>query len=174
MTENLTAAVESLLFVSEAPVTASDMAAALEATEAEVEAALHRLGARLQPESGLQLVRLAGGYQMCTRREFAEPIARFLQQPQRRLSRSALEVLAVVAYRQPVTASEIQQVRGVLSDHSIRTLVDRGLIHGKDRKPTPGRPILYGTTQQFLHQFNLNDLSELPSLNGAPAPEEVG
>ena len=95
--------------------------------------------------------------------------------PQRgRLSRSLLEVLAIVAYRQPITASEIEAVRGVQSDYGIRALLERRFIRDVGRKKAPGRPTLYGTTQQFLHQFNLRNLEELPKLDPSlPAKLDV-
>jgi segregation and condensation protein B len=168
-------ALEALLFVADTPVTTDDLAAALEATPEEVEGGLQVLAERLIGTSGLQLVKIAGGYQICTKKEHSDAIARFLRPQKQRLSRSALEVLAIVAYRQPITSGEIDIVRGVQSDHAIRSLVDKDLIEEVDRRPTPGRPILYGTTKQFLHQFKLNDLSELPPLaDGEPELEEVG
>ncbi len=172
--EELVPAVEALLFVSDDPVVSSELAEALGVGEEEVEQALRELGRRLEQTGGVQLVKLAGGYQLCTKKEYGEVVARFLKRPQRRLSRSALEVLAIVAYKQPITAQEIQRIRGVDSDHSLRVLVERGLVEPVSRKPVPGRPILYGTTKEFLHMFHLNDLSELPPLNGEPKPEDVG
>jgi segregation and condensation protein B len=171
---NLVAALEAILFVSDGPVALSDLCYACETKEKETEGALSELAKRLQETSGLQLVRIAGGYQICTKNEYAEAIARFLKPQKQRLSRSALEVLAIVAYRQPLTSSEIDIVRGVQSDHAIRSLVDKNLIAEIDRKQTPGRPILYGTTQHFLHQFKLDSLEELPPLQGEPQLEEVG
>ncbi len=172
--EDLVSAVEALLFVSDDPVVPADLAEALAVSVGEVEQALRELGGRLEREGGVQLVRLAGGYQLCTKKEYGEVVARFLKRPQRRLSRAALEVLAIVAYKQPITAQEIQQIRGVDSDHSLRVLVERGLVEPVARKQVPGRPILYGTTKEFLHLFHLNDLSDLPPLNGEPKPENVG
>lgn len=171
---NIVNALEALLFVADAPVAVRDLAQACEVGEKEVERALDELAARLSKESGLQLLRIAGGYQVSTKKEFADVIARFLKPQKQRLSRSALEVLAIVAYKQPLTSAEIDIVRGVQSDHAIRTLVDKGLIRELDRRQTPGRPILWGTTPDFLHQFKLNDLTELPPLEGEPEVEEVG
>lgn len=110
------------------------------------------------------MVRIAGGYQLCTKPEFAEIVARFLQPQKHKLSRSLMEVLAIVAYQQPVTSAEIDAVRGVQSDYGLRTLVEKRLVCEVGRKSAPGRPVLYGTTQQFLHTFNLNSLTELPEL----------
>jgi segregation and condensation protein B len=113
---------------------------------------------------------------LSTRPEFADVIANFLKPQKQKLSRSLLEVLAIVAYRQPITLGEIESVRGVQSDYGLRQLLERRLIHEVGRKQTPGRPVLYGTTQEFLHKFNMADLSQLPPLEqGLPElPENAG
>lgn len=162
----------ALLFVADAPATPEALAAALGYTEGQAEQALEMLEARLEREGPLMLVRLAGGLQLATKPQHAEAIGAFLQPHRGRLSRSLMEVLAVVAYRQPITMAEIDAVRGVQSDYSVRALVERRLVDDVGRKPVPGRPVLYGTTQQFLHQFNMNDLSELPQLQD-PLPLEM-
>lgn len=165
--------VEALLFVAEAPAKVEDLAHAIECPPYEVEAALDTLGARLRGESSLQLVRIAGGYQICTKPEFATIVARFSKPQSTRLSRSLLEVLAIVAYQQPVTSAEIDAVRGVDSSYALRQLLDRRLLAEVGRKKAPGRPLLYGTTQQFLHVFNLEDLSSLPPvIDALPSPEQ--
>jgi segregation and condensation protein B len=161
----------ALLFVADAPAPTRVLATALEATEGQVEQALEVLEERLARDGPIQLVRLAGGVQLATKPEYAELIGAFLKPQRQRLSRSLMEVLAIVAYRQPITLAEIDAVRGVGSDYGLRALLERRLIKEVGRKPVPGRPVLYGTTQQFLHQFNLNDLSELPGLDtGASLP----
>lgn len=162
---SLVAAVEALLFAADQPVTPAGLVEACEAELDDVESALSALGQRLDQGSGMQLVRIAGGYQLCTRPEFAETVARFLKPQKQRLSRSVMEVLAIVAYKQPVTQAEIDDVRGVQSDYGLKQLLERRLVREVGRKKTPGRPLLYGTTQQFLHQFNMNDLMELPAVN---------
>lgn len=154
---------EALLFVADSPTPSKELAKALEATEAEVEQAVRDLGEHLEA-SALQVIKIAGGYQLSTRPEHAERIARFLQPQRQKLSRSLMEVLAIVAYRQPITMAEIDAVRGVQSDYGVRGLLERRLIEEKGRRRSPGRPVLFGTTQQFLHQFNLNDLDQLPQL----------
>jgi segregation and condensation protein B len=156
--------VEALLFVADAPVPAETLARTLGMNEGQVEQALEVLQERLASGGPLQVVRLAGGWQLCTKSDYAEMIAAFLKPQRQRLSRSLMEVLAVIAYRQPITLAEIDLARGVQSDYSVRQLAERRLVHEVGRKQAPGRPVLYGTTQQFLHQFNLNDLSELPKL----------
>jgi segregation and condensation protein B len=156
---------EAVLFVSDTPVPLAGLVEALETPEHEVREALEKLGAALQHGSALQLVRIAGGYQLCTQPGYAEAVARFLKPSKQRLSRSLMEVLAIIAYRQPVTMAEIDAVRGVQSDYGLRQLLERRLVREVGRKHTPGRPLLYGTTQQFLHQFNLDDLTQLPKLD---------
>lgn len=160
---SLVDSLEALLFASDAPVSAEALARACGVTAGQVEQALDVLSKRLEG-SALDLIEIAGGYQLCTRSEHAELIANFLKPQRQRLSRSLLEVLAVVAYRQPITMAEIETVRGVQSDYSVRSLLERRLIREVGRRPTPGRPLLYGTTQQFLHQFNLNSLDDMPQL----------
>lgn len=157
--------VMALLFVADAPVAAESLARSLSLGEGQVEQALEVLQSRLATAGPLQVVRLAGGWQLCTKPDFAEAIAVFLKPQRQRLSRSLMEVLAVVAYKQPITLAEIDQARGVQSDYSVRQLAERRLVQEVGRKQSPGRPVLYGTTQQFLHQFNLNDLTGLPKLS---------
>jgi segregation and condensation protein B len=161
---NIVDSVEALLFVADSPSTASSIALALEVTEGQVEQAIEVLEKRLAEQGPLHLVRLAGGFQMATKPEFAQAIANFLKPQRQRLSRSLMEVLAVVAYQQPITLSEIEVIRGVQSDYSIKSLLERRLIQEVGRRHSPGRPVLYGTSPQFLHQFKLNDLGQLPAL----------
>lgn len=165
-------ALECMLFVSPQPLSAQQVAKALELEESEVELSIHEL--RLDyAERGLQIVRIADGYQMCTRPEYADCVSSLLTPQRTRLSRAALETAAIVAYRQPITQPEIDAIRGVNSDGVLKTLVDRGLIHQAGRRETVGRPILYATTDEFLNYFGLNDLSQLPELEGlAVAVEE--
>jgi segregation and condensation protein B len=157
--------IEALLFVADQPATSKALAQALQVTEGQVEQGIEILESRLEERGSLRLTKLAGGYQLCTKPEFATLIATFLKPQRQRLSKSLLEVLAVVAYQQPITMAEIEQVRGVQSDYSVRALVERRLIQEVGRKPVPGRPVLYGTTQEFLHQFKINDLKELPTID---------
>ncbi|MCX7798727.1 MAG: SMC-Scp complex subunit ScpB [Fimbriimonadales bacterium] len=155
---------EALLFVSDAPAKPEQLARAAGLTLGQTEQALEVLSQRLERQGGIQLVRIADGYQLCTKPQFAERVADYLKPQRQRLSRSMMEVLAIVAYKQPITAAEIEQIRGVQSDYGIHGLLERRLIQEVGRKPTPGRPVLYGTTQQFLHHFGLQDLSQLPKL----------
>lgn len=164
----LTDSVFALLFASETPVSAEVLANALEAPLYEVEEALESLGRKFSESGPLQLVRIAGGYQLATKAEFARFVARLLEPQPARLSRSVMETLAIVAYQQPITSSEIDAVRGVQSDYSLKQLVEKKLVQEVGRKQTPGRPMLYATTAQFLHMFNLNSLSDLPHLSTIP------
>jgi segregation and condensation protein B len=155
---------EALLFVSDAPVSVDALAVAINATEGQIEQGLEILEARLEEKGALQLNKIAGGFQLSTKPQHAEMVANYLKPQRQKLSRSLMEVLAIVAYRQPITVTEIEIVRGVQSDYSIKALQERRLIEEIGRKPVPGRPVLYATTDQFLHQFNLNDLSQLPPI----------
>jgi segregation and condensation protein B len=154
---------ECFLFVSQDPVTPAQVADALEMDERSARDALEGLRERYA-SPGLQVIRVAGGYQLCTRTEHADPVARFLRPPTQRLSRPALETLAIIAYRQPITQPEMEAIRGVNCAGVVRTLLERELILEKGRKDTVGRPILYVTTDQFLKHFGLKDLTELPLL----------
>lgn len=159
---------EAYLFVSTEPVQPAEAARLLQVDAAAVEEALEDIAnayAR-RIHSGLHVVRIAGGYQMATRPVLAEGIARLLAAPgqKSRLSKPALETLAIVAYQQPVTQAEIEAVRGVNADGVLKTLSERGLIEETGRKEVAGRPILYGTTADFLHHFGLHSLDDLPPL----------
>ena len=159
--------IESLVFVSEEPITVKQMAALLEGESADdVEAACQQLLEEFNSRGGgLEMRILAGGYRITTRTEFSEYVRRYLKsQPSARLSIAALETLAVIAYRQPITIPEILEIRGVTSTSAIKTLLDRRLIVAKGHKEVVGRPMLYGTSKEFLIQFGLGDLSELPNL----------
>ena len=114
---------------------------------------------------GLQLREIAGGWQIATRPEFHEHVRAYLKsKPSAKLSLASLETLAVIAYKQPVTVPEILEIRGVQSPSAIKTLLDKRLIVARGRKETVGRPMMYGTSKEFLIQFGLKDLSELPSI----------
>ena len=157
--------VECMLFVSSEPMSAKQIADALEIEQDCVEDALASLEEDLNCGHGVQLVRVAGAYQICTRPEFGDYCAMILAPSKRKLSKAALETLAVIAYRQPATMPEIEAVRGVSVDGVIKTLADRGLVKEAGRKKAPGRPILYATTAEFLEYFGLNDISELPDID---------
>ncbi|MEK6665719.1 MAG: SMC-Scp complex subunit ScpB [candidate division NC10 bacterium] len=161
--------VEALLFASDTPVEAERIQEVLDlGSEAEARALFEDLKARYEAEErGLQIVEVGGGFRMVTRPEVAPWLVRLAKSRTRsRLSRSALEALAIVAYRQPVSRPEIDVVRGVNSDAVLESLLDRRLIRIAGRKDAPGRPFLYETTREFLVAFGLRDLSELPQVEG--------
>ena len=162
----LVALVEALIFVAEEPVTTKIIAEVLDEERESVEAAIEQLQSEfLARESGLQVREIAGGWQLATRTDFHEEVRKFLRtRPSAKLSLAALETLAVIAYKQPVTVPEILEIRGVQSASAIKTLLDKRLIVAKGRKEAVGRPMQYGTSKDFLIQFGLNDLSELPSI----------
>lgn len=163
---NPCAAVECLLFVAGEPMPLAEIARALKCDEVAAEMAVRELQLTLgERGSGLQVVSIAGGWQLSTRPEYAETIAVLLARGESRLSRAALETLAIVAYRQPITQPEIEAVRGVSCGGVLKTLSDRRLVQEAGRKMTIGRPILYATTAEFLHYFALKDLSDLPPLD---------
>jgi segregation and condensation protein B len=142
------------------------LAEVLDEDKESVEAAVEELAKEYKSrESGLQLREIAGGWQISTRTEFHEDVRRFLKtRPSAKLSLASLETLAVIAYKQPVTVPEILEIRGVQSASAIKTLLEKRLIVTKGHKETVGRPMQYGTSKEFLIQFGLKDLSELPSI----------
>ena len=154
---------EAILFVSGEPVTLKEMAKITEWDEDAVYAAIIELRGRYV-HSALQIVEIAEGYQMSTRPDFAATVAKYLSPHANRLSKPALETVTIVAYQQPCTISEVESIRGVSCDGVMKTLLERELIIETGRKQTPGRPILYGTTSQFLHYFGLGSLEDLPLL----------
>lgn len=154
--------VECLLFVSGSPLGAREMALALDADEDLVARAAEDLTGRGPDVSGLSVVRVAGGWQMVTRPEHAIAIARFVGKRAQKLSRAALETLAILAYNQPCTLPEMESIRGVDCSGVIKSLSERGLVREIGRKEGPGRPIIYGTTDDFLVYFGLNSLEDLP------------
>jgi segregation and condensation protein B len=162
---NLLAALESLLFVASGPVTPSRLATALETTTAAVENLLQTLE-REYAGRGLRLQWSGGAVQLTSAPESATAVERFLGlEMTTRLSQAALEALAIIAYMQPVTRPQIDQIRGVNSDSSLRVLLSQGLIEEMGRMETPGRPILYGVTPEFMQHFGLSRLEELPELD---------
>ncbi len=160
------AVIEALIFVSEEPLNAKSIAEVLKEDRSVVEETLTALVTEFNGRNGgLQLREVAGGWQFATRPEFHEHVRAFLKtRPSAKLTLASLETLAVIAYRQPVTVPEILEIRGVQSPSAIKTLLDKKLIVAKGRKDTVGRPMMYGTSKEFLLQFGLKDLSELPSV----------
>ena len=161
---SIKAIVESLLFVASEPIPLDQLAAVLEVGADEIEAALDELGEEYASR-GLRLQQKRQRVQLVTAPEAAEYIRRFLGlELTGKLSQAALETLAIIAYRQPVTRAEIEGVRGVNSDSVLRTLINRGLIEDQGRLEQAGRPIIYGTTFEFLQEFGLSSLAQLPPL----------
>ena len=163
---SLKAIVEALIFASPEPLALKTILKILDEEPREhVEEALAAVRRDWKRDSGLRLVEVAGGYQIVTRPELSEWVGRlFHEHTTQRLSVQALETLAVVAYRQPVTGPEIAEIRGVNTSGVLGTLVERRLIKVVGRKAVVGRPFLYATTREFLDRFGLNDLSDLPKV----------
>ncbi|HEY5595169.1 MAG TPA: SMC-Scp complex subunit ScpB [Nitrospiria bacterium] len=163
----LTAVLEALLFVAGEPMSLDKLAEVLEGTDTDrIREALDRLRQNYDAAGrGLQIVEVAGGHQIATRSECA-PWIKALDKIKSatRLSRSGLETLAIVAYKQPVTRGEIEAIRGVDSAGVLKTLLERRIVRIVGRREGLGRPMLYGTTREFLHYFGLKDLAELPAL----------
>ncbi len=162
----LMALAEALIFVADEPISSKLLAEVLEEERESIDAAVEELQKEYETRgSGLQIREIAGGWQLGTRTEFHEEVRRFLKtRPSAKLSLASLETLAVIAYKQPVTVPEILEIRGVQSASAIKTLLDKKLIVAKGRKEAVGRPMQYGTSKDFLIQFGLKDLSELPSI----------
>lgn len=171
----LAAIVESILFAAGEPLTVRRIVEALNGPSlAEVRGALQRVAARYaQEDRGVRLVEVAGGYQLRTARENADWVRAVFRDRPRRLGKAGLETLAIVAYRGPVTKAEVEAIRGVDIDGVLGTLIRRGLVKVCGRKEAVGRPLLYGTTEEFLELFGLRNLSELPTLKELPEPAEV-
>jgi len=154
---------EALLLASPEPLTIKRIAEVIGLDEKDAALLMADLQKDYEaPNRGLAIRELAGGYVLTTRPEAAEYVERLLQPRSRGLSHAALETLAIIAYRQPITKAEIESVRGVKVDRALETLLERRLIADQGRKEAPGRPILYGTTPEFLKYFGLKELSELP------------
>lgn len=163
----LQAILEALLFVSSEPLSLARLVAVVgNVPKVEVEEALRNIGQALESEGrGVRLTVVAGGYRLITKQDYAPWVKRLDKaKPAAKLSRSALESLAIIAYKQPLVRSEIEEIRGVETSGVIRTLLERKLVRIVGRKEVPGRPIMYGTTKFFLEHFGLSDLSQLPPL----------
>lgn len=173
---NVIAKIEAMLFAAAEPVEAEKFAEILEIDTSEVEKMLVHLSAQYDEiNSGICLVKVANKYQLCTRTEYSEEIRKLLEIKRNTpLSQAAFEVLAVVAYNQPVTRAFVEQVRGVDSSGSMSGLVDKGLIEEKGRLDLPGRPLVYGTTDQFLRCFCLTSLDDLPDLPDKFSKDSMG
>ena len=163
----LRAVLEAIVYVAEEPLTPAQLASALQQPAEQIHNLLNQLIAEFdKPEHGISIREVAGGYKMTTKAEHHEAVRNFVKslKPPLKLSLPALETLAVIAYKQPVTAPEIMEIRGVQGAGVLKTLLDRKLIAVAGRKNVIGKPILYKTSKEFLIQFGLKDLTELPSL----------
>lgn len=159
--------IEALLFVSGEPLSLKELALNLDASPKHLEKVLEELIEDYQHEDrGIKLIRINGDYQLSTKNEYSNYIQKLLKKNKRQsLSQASLESLAIVAYKQPITRIDIDEIRGVKSDSAISRLMDKELIKEVGRLEVPGRPILYSTTEEFLRQFGVGDLKELPSLD---------
>src|SRR5581483_9436774 len=166
MDNSLKAVVEALIFASPEPLTPKMLFKLLtDEPKEDVTAAVDALKADYETRPGLQFVEVAGGYQIVTRPELHEWVRRlFHERSTQKLTVQGLETLAVIAYKQPITALEIGEIRGVNTSGVLSTLLERGLIRIAGRKNVVGRPFLYGTTKEFLIRFGLNDLDDLPKI----------
>ncbi len=163
--------IEAILFVAGDAVEIRDLARALDLDEKKVQTLLKEIGSEYDyRQRGFMLKRFGSKVQLATRPLYAEDVIHLLQPVQRQsLTQAAMETLAVVAYRQPVTRAEVEQIRGVKCDYSLQSLTAKGLIQEIGRKETIGRPILFGTTDEFLSRFGIENLEQLP-----PLPEHEG
>ena len=158
--------IEALLFISGEPVTLSVLKSIAELPENDLKQLLEELIIEYkQKESGLLIIEIANGYQMVTNPLYSQWIKKFsTTSTANKLSMPSLETLAIIAYKQPIIKAELEQIRGVNSDGVIKTLLDKRLIKIMGRREVPGKPLLYGTTQEFLQYFGIKDLTELPTL----------
>ncbi len=159
--------VEALLFVAGEPLSLRDLAINMDITPKQLEELLDEMIYDYENEErGIKLISINGAYQFVTKPEHSDYIQKLLKKNKRQsLSQASLESLAIVAYKQPITRIDIDEIRGVKSDSAIQKLIEKDLIKEVGRLEVPGRPIIYGTTEEFLRQFNLGDLKELPILD---------
>lgn len=167
--------IETLLFVSGEPVAFSILKNTMELPENDLKQLLDELILEYkQKDSGLLIIEIANGYQMVTNPAYSQWLKKFTNtNTSNKLSMPSLETLAIIAYKQPIIKAELEQVRGVNSDGVIKTLLDKRLIKIMGRKEVPGKPLLYGTTQEFLQYFGIKDLTELPTLKELAREEAI-
>ena len=163
--DNLKAGLEALLFVSGEAVSGIKLANTLEISLDELDELIVAVQDDLQSEHrGLALIKIADGYRLCTKAKLAPYLEKFTQVVDKKLSQPLMETLSIIAFKQPVTKQEIEEIRGVNTEKILRRLLERDLIQEIGRKKVIGRPILYGTTAVFLQSFGLNDIKDLPEL----------
>jgi segregation and condensation protein B len=171
--KNIKNIIESILLVAEKPVTSKELATCCGAMQPDVQKTMTELIKEYQSR-GIKIIRKGDYYSLVTDPESAEAVAKFLNEELRHdLSDAALETLSIITYKQPVTRLDVEDIRGVASDQLLRNLLIRGLIQEVGRKETPGRPILYGTTMEFLQYFGLKDESELPEFVVPQEPTDL-
>ena len=164
---NIKSAIESMLFVSGEPLSLRDLSNNLEIKDNIIEEIIKEMMNEYEEKSrGIRLISINGAYQLVTKSENSDYIQKLLKKNKRHsLSQASIESLAIIAYKQPITRIDIDEIRGVKSESAIQKLVEKGLIKDIGRLEVPGRPILYGTTDEFLRQFGLKTIKELPSLD---------
>ena len=165
--EKLQAAVEAILFAMGDSVELGRIAAAIERTPGETEEVLKKLGKSYEDAGrGIQLIELEGSYQLCTKKEYYGCLTSVASQPKKAvLTDVLLETLSIIAYRQPVTKAGIEKIRGVKSDHAVNKLIEYGLVQELGRLNAPGRPLLFGTTEEFLRDFGITSRDSLPEIS---------
>lgn len=171
---NFKNAVEAILFANGSPISAQHIADCLEVDISNIHELISELMAEYDADKrGMKIVRLNESYQMCSNNIYAEYVKRALDKRRNTpLSNAALEILSIVAYNQPVTKNYIEQIRGVDCNYGVNALLEKGLLEEKGRMDAPGRPILYGTTMEFLRVFGINELNDLPTLPKMKTPEQ--
>lgn len=168
-TVKLAGSIEAILFIVGEPVQINKLSEALEVSELEIIAAIDVLKSKYSNDSGIHLLYFGNSLQMATNPAYQEQVELLLNPVQKKsLSQASMEVLSIIAYKQPITRSEIEEIRGVKCDYSIMWLLQKGLICEVGRKDTVGRPMLFGTTDLFLRQFGLQSLNDLPKHETLP------
>ena len=170
----LEAVVESLLFISGEAVPLTSIAQTIEMDKATAKAIIHTLADKYEEEKrGIRIVEVNGAYQMCTAAECFEYIRNMYKSPNRQgLTQAVLETLAIVAYKQPITKGQIEEIRGVSAEHAVSKLMERKLVCEVGRMDSPGKPILLGTTNDFLRYFGFKNIGELPALKETEGKDE--
>ena len=163
----LESAIEAILFTMGESVELSKIAYAIGHDEKTTEKIIHQMMDKYESEErGVRIIELDGAFQMCTKKEMYDYLIRIAKQPKRHvLTDVLLETLSIIAYKQPVTKLEIEKIRGVKSDHAVNKLVEYNLVEEKGRLDAPGRPLLFGTSEEFLRRFGIQSTQELPNLN---------
>ena len=171
--QNIISGIEGILFAMGDAVTVAELSKALDLPAEECKAIVESLAQQYKEENrGIQIIKINDGYQMCTSKEVYEYLIKLAKQPKKYvLTEVLLETLSIVAYKQPVTKAAIEKIRGVSSDHAVNRLVEFGLVQELGRLDAPGRPMLFGTTDDFLRAFGISSVEELPVLNATQLEE---